>query len=93
MKKDYFEVLYIEVCIMQILGIILVVVGFTLFFVGRSLHRYLPPDYNEDDRESVENALLHTGKLLSGAGIVFIVCGVVCAVAGSWSSLFIVVLF
>ena len=68
---------------MQILGIIAIVVGVTLILVGRSLHRYMPPDYNEDDKESVENALLSTGKMLGGIGVFFMVVGVVCIAAGS----------
>ena len=69
---------------MQILGLIGIIVGLTLFFVGRSLHRYIPPDYNEEDRESVVNALLHTGKMISGLGVFFIIVGAVCMSAAGF---------
>ena len=67
---------------MQILGIIGILVGITLFLVGRSLPKYIPPDYSEDDKGDIEKALTNTGKILGMAGMVFAAAGILLIIAG-----------
>ena len=67
---------------MQILGIIGILVGITLFIVGRSLPKYIPPDYNEADKGDIEKVLTNTGKILGVAGMVFAAAGLVLIIIG-----------
>lgn len=66
---------------MQILGIIVIVVGVALFVVGKNMHRQLPPNYEEED-DGFLQLLLSVGKMVSGAGIVFVVIGLIFIILG-----------
>lgn len=63
---------------MQILGIIVMVVGVVLFMVGRNLDRYLPPDYQSEEDDGFLQLLQSTGRMIRGAGVVFLIAGIVC---------------
>lgn len=66
---------------MQILGILVMIVGIALVLVGKNLSRHLPPDYQQEDDGFLE-LLQSFGSLISGAGVVFLVAGMVCIVIG-----------
>lgn len=65
---------------MLILGIIILVVGITLLIVGKNVARSLPPNYQGEESDDFLGLLLSTGKLIGGAGVIFLVVGVICIV-------------
>ncbi len=62
---------------MTILGIILIIVGAVLLFIGKNFTRYLPPDY-QNEEDGFLQLLQSMGNLLGGAGIVFLIAGFLC---------------
>lgn len=69
---------------MQILGIIISVVGVVLLIVGRNVDKYLPPDYQKEEDDGFLQLLQSMGRLLGGAGIVFLVIGIIMILSGIW---------
>lgn len=67
---------------MQVLGIIMAVVGIALIITGKGMVKYLPPDYVEESDDGFKLLLIHMGKLLTGAGGVFLFLGVVLIIRG-----------
>lgn len=68
---------------MSILGLIIVIVGIALIIVGRNVAGNVPPNYQDDDDGSFLQLLQTMGKLIGGAGMVFLVTGLVCMVIGA----------
>lgn len=69
---------------MQILGIIISVVGVVLLIVGTNVDKYLPPDYQKEEDDGFLQLLQSMGRLLGGAGIVFLVIGIIMILSGIW---------
>lgn len=65
---------------MKILGIIIMVVGAALILAGRNVAGNVPSDYQGEDDGSFLELLRGMGKMLSIAGIIFLLAGVVCVV-------------
>ena len=63
---------------MKILGMIIMVVGAALILAGRNVAGNIPPDYQGEDDGSFLKLLQGMGKMLSIAGIIFILAGLVC---------------
>lgn len=69
---------------MQILGSIISVVGVVLLIVGRNVGKYLPPDYQKEEEDGFLQLLQSMGRLLGGAGVVFLVIGIIMILSGIW---------
>ncbi|MCI8508863.1 MAG: hypothetical protein HFJ06_09915 [Lachnospiraceae bacterium] len=69
---------------MQILGSIISVVGVVLLIVGRNVGKYLPPDYQKEEEDGFLQLLQSMGRLISGAGVVFLVIGIIMILSGIW---------
>ncbi|MDE6760358.1 MAG: hypothetical protein K2J90_06675 [Lachnospiraceae bacterium] len=69
---------------MQILGSIISVVGVVLLIVGRNVGKYLPPDYQKEEDDGFLQLLQSMGRLISGAGAVFLVIGIIIILSGIW---------
>lgn len=67
---------------MGILGIIMIVVGVALMIVGRNVANSLPPNYQEEEDEGFLRLLQGMGRMLSAAGILFILVGILCLIFG-----------
>lgn len=67
---------------MQILGIIVLVVGMALLIVGRNVDKHLPPGYQGEEDDGFLQLLQSVGNLVSGAGIVFLIIGLLCILIG-----------
>lgn len=67
---------------MGILGIIMIVVGVTLLIVGRNVANSLPPNYQQEEDDGFSRLLQGVGKMLSAAGIAFILVGILCLILG-----------
>lgn len=67
---------------MGILGIIMIVVGVTLLIAGRNVANSLPPNYQQEEDEEFLKLLQKVGKMLSAAGILFILVGILCLLFG-----------
>lgn len=68
---------------MQIFGFIILITGIILILVARNVSGNLPPDYhNTEDDDGFLQLLQSMGKLVRGAGILFIIVGVVCIFLG-----------
>ncbi len=67
---------------MGILGIIMIVVGVTFLAVGRNVANSLPPNYQQEEDEEFLKLLQKVGKMLSAAGILFILVGILCLLFG-----------
>lgn len=67
---------------MGILGIIMIVVGVTLLAVGRNVANSLPPNYQQEEDEEFLKLLQKVGKMLSAAGILLILVGILCLLFG-----------
>lgn len=65
---------------MRILGIIIMVVGAALILAGRNVAGNVPPDYQSEDDGSFLKLLQGMGKMLSTAGGIFLLAGIVCVV-------------
>ena len=69
---------------MQILGSIISVIGVVLLIVGRNVGKYLPPDYQKEEDDGFLQLLQSMGRLISGAGAVFLVIGIIIILSGIW---------
>lgn len=69
---------------MQILGSIISVVGVVLLIVGRNVDKYLPPDYQKEEDDGFLQLLQSMGRLISGAGAVFLVIGIIMFLLSLW---------
>ena len=67
---------------MQILGVIIIITGLILILVGRNVAISLPANYQNDENDDLPQLLQSMGKLIKGAGIVFLVAGAVCVLVG-----------
>lgn len=67
---------------MGILGIIMIVVGVALMIVGRNVASSLPPNYQEEEDDGFLRLLQGMGRMLSVAGILFILVGILCLIFG-----------
>lgn len=67
---------------MSILGFIIIIVGIALIIVGKNVASNVPPNYQDNDDGSFLQLLQSMGKLIGGAGMVFLVTGLVCMVIG-----------
>lgn len=67
---------------MDILGIILIVVGVALMIVGRNVANSLPQNYQEEEDDGFLRLLQGMGRMLSVAGILFILVGIFCLIFG-----------
>lgn len=67
---------------MGILGIIMIVVGVALMIVGRNVANSLPPNYQEEEDDGFLRLLQGMGRMLSVAGILFILVGIFCLIFG-----------
>lgn len=67
---------------MGILGIIMIVVGVALMIVGRNVANSLPPNYQEEEDDGFLRLLQGMGKMISAAGILFILVGILCLIFG-----------
>ncbi len=67
---------------MGILGIIMIVVGVALMIVGRNVANSLPPNYQEEEDDGFLRLLQGMGRMLSVAGILFILVGILCLIFG-----------
>lgn len=65
---------------MKILGIIMIVVGVALLIVGRNVANSLPPNYLEEEDDGFLKLLQGMGKMISVAGIVFGLVGILCLI-------------
>lgn len=65
---------------MKILGIIIMVVGIALILAGRNVAGNVPPDYQGEDDGSFLKLLQGVGKMLSIAGVIFLLAGLVCCI-------------
>lgn len=65
---------------MKILGIIMIVVGVALLIVGRNVANSLPPNYQEEEDDGFLKLLQGMGKMISVAGIVFGLVGILCLI-------------
>lgn len=66
---------------MKVLGIIIMVVGAALILAGRNVAGNVPPDYQGEDDGSFLELLQSMGKMLSIAGGLFVLAGLVCMIA------------
>lgn len=67
---------------MGILGIIMIVVGVALMIVGRNVANSLPPNYQKEEDDGFLRLLQGMGRMLSVAGILFILVGILCLIFG-----------
>ncbi len=67
---------------MQLLGIINLVTGLVLVLVGRNVSRGLPPSYQSENDDGFLQLLQSMGKLIGGAGVLFVIIGMVFIVIG-----------
>ena len=67
---------------MGILGIIMIVVGVALMIVGRNVANSLPPNYQEEEDDGFLRLLQGMGRMLSVAGILFILVGILWLIFG-----------
>lgn len=67
---------------MGILGIVMIVVGVALMIVGRNVANSLPPNYQEEEDDGFLRLLQGMGRMLSVAGILFILVGILCLIFG-----------
>ncbi len=67
---------------MGVLGIIMIVVGVTLLIVGRNVANSLPPNYQQEEDDGFLKLLQGVGKMISVAGVLFILVGILCLLFG-----------
>ena len=62
---------------MTILGMIMIVVGIVLIFVGKRVTSYLPYNYQDGD-DGFPELMKSVGHLLNMAGVIFLIAGCIC---------------
>jgi len=62
---------------MVILGLIMIVVGIALIFVGKNVTSYLSHNYQGGD-DGFPELMKSMGNLLAVAGVIFIIAGCIC---------------